>query len=110
MKKVLKLRISLCLALIVGTLTLTYGMLQGARIATIIFRSIVSIVLFGFIGYGLGIIFERYWQKALKEKDKNEGQEIDIVSEQQPLGEVCSDSEFAPFTADNFQQVTRLEE
>ena len=106
----LKLRIALCLALIVGTLTLTYGMLQGARTATIAYRSITSVVLFGFIGYGLGFIIENYLKKLLVEKDIKKGQEIDIVIEQQPIEELSDNPEFAPFTADNFQQMTRPEE
>jgi hypothetical protein len=110
MNRVLKLRIALCLALIVGTLTLTNGMLQGARVATIIYRIIISVTLFGFIGYGLGFIFENYFKKYLVEKEIGKGQEIDLVSEQPSLEELSKEPAFSPFTADNFQQMTRPKE
>ena len=105
----LKLRIALGLALIVGTLTLTNGLLQGARAATIVYRTIISVVIFGFMGYGLGFITERYFGKVM-EKDINKGQEIDVVSEEQSLEELSSKSEFAPFIAENFQKMKRPEE
>jgi uncharacterized protein YacL len=107
--RVLKLRIALCLALIVGALTLLYGMLQGARLETIIYRIIISIAIFGFIGYGLGIIVERSL-KNLEVKNIKQGQKKDIVDEKQPLDDPPKDSEFAPFTSNSFQQISRPKE
>lgn len=99
-----KLRIALCLALIVGTLTLLNGMLQGARLETVIYRFIISISIFGFIGYGLGIIVERFLRHRAAIYLEKE-QKKDSLEEDNP-----GDSEFAPFTANSFQQVKRPEE
>jgi len=107
--KVLKLRIALCLALIVGALTLLNGMLQGARLETVIYRIIISIAIFGLIGYGLGIIVERFLENIVV-KNIEQGPK-DIVNEEQPLEEdLPVDSEFAPFTSESFQQITRPKE
>jgi hypothetical protein len=106
---VLKLRIALCLALIVGTLTLLNGTLQGARLETVIYRFIISIAIFGFIGYGLGIIVERFLQHTVA-KNLEQEQEKDSLKDDKPSEDSPGDSEFAPFTADSFQQVKRPEE
>jgi Na+/glutamate symporter len=107
---VLKLRIALCLALIVGTLTLLNGMLQGARLETVIYRIIISIAIFGIIGYVLGIIVERFLQKKLEVKNRDQGQKEESVNEEQFLDDLPKDSEFAPFTSNSFQQITRPKE
>lgn len=108
--RVLKLRIALCLALIVGALTLLNGMLQGARLETVIYRIIISIAIFGIIGYVLGIIVERFLKKKLEVKNREQGQKKEIVNEEQPLDDLPKDSEFAPFTSSSFQQITRPKE
>lgn len=100
----LKLRIALCLALVVGTLTLLNGMLQGARLETVIYRMIISIAIFGFIGYGIGMIVESFLHKKLIEKfQKNSLQE-------EVLDKDMEESEFTPFTSNSFEQITRPKE
>jgi len=106
---VLRLRIALYLALVVGTLTLTNGIFYGARIVTIIYRVVVSVVVFGLAGYGVGILFENFLKKLL-EKKLAQGQHIDIALEQQTIDEVPNESGFSPFTSDNFQQISRPKE
>ena len=105
----LKLRIALCLALVVGTLTLINGVLYGARTVTIIYRVAISVVVFGFAGYSVGVVFENYLKK-LYDKETAQGQQIDIVSEQQTIDELPNESGFSPFTSDNFQQISRPKE
>ncbi|SFL72551.1 hypothetical protein [Pelosinus propionicus] len=105
----LKLRTALCLALIVGTLTLLNGMLQGARLETIIYRIIVSVAIFGFIGYGLGLIVERFFKKIALKK-LNEKYQSDTLKENEPSDDVTGNSEFAPFTSTSFEQITRPKE
>ena len=104
-----KLRIALCLALIVGTLTLLNGMLQGARLETVIYRFIISVSIFGFIGYGLGIIVERFLKHTAAICLEKE-QKKDSLKEDKTFDDSPGDSEFAPFTANSFQQVKRPEE
>lgn len=100
----LKLRIALCLALVVGALTLLNGMLQGARLETIIYRIIISIAIFGFIGYGMGMLVEGFIRTKLSEKlSKNSMQEE--VSDKG-----SENSGFTPFTSNSFEQVTRPKE
>lgn len=105
----LKLRIALGLASIVGALTLLNGILQGARIETVMYRAIISIAVFGFIGYGLGIITENFLKRVL-EKEMGREQETEIINEQQSLKDVSIDPEFAPFTSGNFEQISRPKE
>lgn len=105
----LKLRSALCLALIVGALTLLNGMLQGARLETIVYRIIISIAIFGFMGYGLGMIVERFL-KNIAIKKVEQGQKKDILNEERPLEDLPVSSEFAPFTSTSFQQITRPKE
>jgi len=107
--KVLKLRTALCLALIVGTLTLLNGVLQGARIETIIYRIIVSIAIFGFIGYGIGLIVERFFENIALKKLEEKSQR-DELKENEPSDDVTENSEFAPFTSTSFEQITRPKE
>lgn len=109
MGRVLKLRIALCLALVVGTLTLTNGILYGARMVTIIYRVAISVAVFGIAGYGVGVVLEKFLKKMLIKKTQ-QGQHIDIVSEQQTIDEIPNESGFSPFTSDNFQQISRPKE
>lgn len=105
----LKLYISLCLALVVGTLTLTNGILHDVRMETIIYRVVISVILFGAVGYGVGIVGEKIY-KELVAKDIAQGQHIDIVSEEQINDAVVPESEFSPFASDNFEQISRPKE
>ena len=104
-----KLHIALCLALVVGTLTLINGILHGARIVTIIYRVAISVAAFLLAGYGIGVVFENFLKKILVKKQA-QGQYIDIVSEQQTNDEIPNESGFSPFTSDNFQQISRPKE
>jgi len=106
---VLKLRIAWCLALVVGTLTLINGILYDARLVTIFYRVAISIVVFGLVGYGAGIIIENFLKKLLVKKAA-EDQHIKVASEQQTADELPNESEFSPFTSGNFQQISRPKE
>jgi len=110
---VLKLRITLCLALVAGTLTLTNGILYGARTVTIMYRVAISLVVFAVAGYGIGFAVEKFLKdllvkdEALKhEQDKD----IDMTFEQKNTEELPDESAFNPFTSDNFQQISRPKE
>lgn len=105
----LKFRIALCLALVVGTLTLTNGILSGARIVTIVYRVVISIAVFAFAGYGVGVVVENFLNKLLAPK-KAQDQDIDVDHEQQTIDELPNQSSFSPFTSDDFQQISRPKE
>ncbi len=108
--KVLKLRTALCLALIVGTLTLLNGVLQGARLETIIYRIIVSVAIFGFIGYGIGLIVERFLKNIALKKLEEKSQEDRLKENESSDDDITDNSEFAPFTSTSFEQITRPKE
>ncbi len=100
----LKLRIALCLAFVVGALTLAYGIVSGARIATVMYRVMISFVVFSMIGYGLAIVVEKF----INEKVVNEivpKQQNDDAIAQQTSDELPTESSFSPFTSEHFEQV-----
>lgn len=105
----LKLYISLCLALVVGTLTLTNGILHDARLATIAYRVVISVALFGIVGYALGIVGEKIYRELIT-KSREQGQQSDAVSTEHTDHEVMPESEFSPFASDSFEQISRPKE
>ncbi|WP_378951880.1 hypothetical protein [Pelosinus sp. sgz500959] len=102
----LKLRIALCLALVVGTLTLTNGILYGARLTTIIYRVLISLIVFGIAGYFLGFVGEKFFKELLLKYTPQE-QHIDVVSQQEQIEDLPSENAFSPFTSENFEQISR---
>lgn len=104
----LKLYISLCLALVVGTLTLTNGILHDARMATIAYRVVISVVLFSVVGYALGVMCEKFYRNLI-ENNRKQGLHTDVVSEQTDE-EVVPEPEFSQFASDNFEQISRPKE
>lgn len=105
----LKLRIALYLALVVGTLTLANGILYDARAVTIIYRVVISVVIFGLAGYCLGVGIEVFLKRLLL-KDIEKRQHNDTIHEQQVSDELSTESEFSPFTSGNFEQISRPKE
>ncbi len=105
----LKLYISLCLALVVGTLTLTNGILHDARLAIIAYRVVISVVLFGIIGYALGIVGEKFYREMIA-KSREHRQDSEVVSTKSNDHEVIPESEFSPFASDSFEQISRPKE
>jgi thiamine transporter ThiT len=103
---VLKLRIAFCLALVVGILTLANGIVYGARAITILYRVVISVVVFGFAGYFLGFVIENFLKQLLI-RNTAQGQHIDVVSEQQTTDELPTESAFKPFVSENFEQISR---
>lgn len=112
----LKLRMALYLALIVGTLTLINGVWHDARMATIIYRVMISVVLFGVVGYGLGVMGDKIYREVVakriaeeKEKEVTLGEQANIVNEQNN-NEVTPEAEFSPFASEHFEQISRPKE
>jgi len=105
----LKHRIAFCLALVVGTLTLTNGILYGARTVTIIYRVAISLIVFALAGYGVGVAVEKFLKELLAKEIVHE-QHTDSASEQLTTDEQPNESAFSPFTSENFQQISRPKE
>ena len=102
----LRRHFSLCLALVVGTLTLANGLWNSARIVTIVYRVAISGVIFGIVGYGLGIMFENLLKDILL-KQTIQRQQVNTDSEQQTNEAKPTDNGFSPFTSENFEQISR---
>lgn len=102
----LKLRVALCLALVVGTLTLTNGIFYGARLMTIVYRVLISLIIFGFAGYFLGVVAEKFLKELLL-KYTDPVQDIDVVTEEEITEGLPPENGFSPFTTENFEQISR---
>lgn len=101
-----KLRVALGLALIVGTLTLTNGILYDARLITIFYRVLISLIIFGIAGYFLGIVAEKFLNGLLL-KDNAQEQDMDVVRQQETIEDLPPENEFSPFASENFEQISR---
>ncbi|MBP2654928.1 MAG: hypothetical protein H6Q73_2497 [Firmicutes bacterium] len=110
-----KLQGSLGLALVGGTLTTIFALLNDVRLLTVLHRALFSTVLLGAIGYLLiGIIERRIIEPFIVETEAKvvtKGQNIDITSED-VSGEVESvkapdtDKEFSPFMPEHFDRIS----
>ncbi len=99
----LKLRFAVGLALFVGIITFFISVANDVRPATILYRSIISLSVFGALGYLLGAVVENFL--TMKAKDiKSSEQKVDIISEQENA--VPNDHVFDPFTPDNFEHIS----
>jgi len=103
---VLKLRFAVCLALVVGITTVIISVLNEARPMTILYRTIISISVFGVCGYFLGSAAETFLLSLLPPL-KTRGQKIDIISEKENSD---SPNTFDPFTPDKFEQISSPKE
>jgi hypothetical protein len=102
-----KLWFSLGLALLVGTLTLIAGFLSDVRLSSILFRFLISLVVFGLGGYILATLTEKFAIPALVNV-KSKGQKIDIISEQELVSENnTEDNSFIPLTPDNLENIPK---
>ncbi len=83
--------------------------MHDVRMATIAYRVVISVVLFGIIGYALGFMGERIYRELIAKIHVQEPQ-TDIVIEEHSNDEVVPESEFSPFASDSFEQISRPKE
>jgi hypothetical protein len=108
----LKLRVSLGLALVAAFLTAAVALVQGARPLTILYRTAVSLGGFLIGGYLAATLIQLYLGRRLAGV-KPQGKNIDIVSKE---GIISNDElitpppeaapKFSPFVPESFEQVT----
>lgn len=104
----LKLRVSLYMAFAASILTLMVGVFNTIALTAILYRTLVSLVLFAVLGYACGQFAERF----LQEKQENiqaaepKGNNIDIVSSDEPEEEPLPTSQFTPLNPENFDNIT----
>lgn len=103
-----KLRAALVLALFAGIVTMAICFINNTRPYTILFRTVITFLLFGVCGFWLIGRAEPFYNK-LKGEMKPKGQNIDIVSEneQSEMVETEAIQEFTPLTPGNLEHLTR---
>ena len=100
----LKLRCSLYLAVSTGLLTLLVGILNNVTLPAILYRSLVSIVLFAIIGYTCGQFVDQYLRR-MSQPECQKGSNVDFLSQDEPTAESPGGS-FKPLNPDNFETIT----
>ncbi len=100
----LRLRFAGGLALIVGMVTLVISILNDARPTTILYRSVISVSVFGLLGYLLGGLAEKTYLSKLADMKATE--QKTAVMDEQPEPTLADNSEFAPFTPDKFEHIS----
>jgi hypothetical protein len=107
----MKLRISLGLALVVAVLTAAVGIVQGVRPLTLLYRTGMAFAGFSLAGYLTTMAAERYLRRhfdAVKPKRQN----IDIISKDgiidndELLNPAHASPQFSPLTPENFEKLT----
>lgn len=103
-----KLKFAACLALIAGTLTVIIGFVHDARPLTLLYRTALSLVLFGITGYLIGSVCGKFLARlAITPPDSgtdNAGIPGEPHTKQQ---ETSSSTPFTPFTPDNLAQIIK---
>lgn len=100
----LKLRVSLVLAFATSILTILVGFSNGIATTAILYRTLVSLVLFSVLGYICGQFAERFLQQEV-DKPEMTGQNLDIIANVDQEAELPV-SEFKPLSPDNFENIT----
>lgn len=106
-----KIRAALFLAVIAGLLTFISGLLNDTRPITALYRTGISLVVFGCCGFLLGGMAQMLLLR-ITEKGKQKGQTIDIVDNAESNGQHAtelaqSDDGFRPLTSDMVKRVYR---
>lgn len=103
-----KLRFAGCLSLVVAILTLTISVVHGARPMTILYRTLISIAIFGIAGFIFGGIVERFFGRTLSSQSPKEDQGELVGEDKKIENKVAAESaDFTPFTPENLAHVIR---
>lgn len=107
----LKLRISLGLAVVVAVFTAIAGLMHEARPTTVLYRMLITLVGFSLGGYLACLSVEGYFQRRFTDI-KPKRQNIDIISKDgiidndELLNPSHASPQFSPLTPENFEQLT----
>lgn len=106
-----KLRVALLLAVIAGLLTFISGLMNDTRPITALYRTGISLVVFGFGGFLLGGLAQKLLARTA-DTAQQKGQNIDVTdnssfNEQLSTELAQSDDEFRPLTSDMVKRVYR---
>lgn len=100
----LNIRIGLYLALMAGTLTILVGAMSGVTPVVILYRTLVSVVLFAVLGYISAQFAERYFRDKLNETG-TKGNNVDVESPDE-YGDKIPAPEFKPLNPEHFENIT----
>lgn len=98
----MKLRVSLTVSVIAGCLTFLFGMLQDARLVTLLYRTIVSSFIFGLVGLFFGRAVEAFLNR-IKLEGQTTGKTIDIITTEDEM------PNFSPFAPDMVERISRTD-
>lgn len=103
----MKLKVTVCFALIAGFLTIIVSILKDIRILTTLYRMFISAIIFGVIGYLCGYITENYLNVLLA-KLNSKGQNLDLVSEKEDEDSLTQpvSNHFSPFNKNDFEHIS----
>jgi len=110
----IKLRISLGLALVVAILTAIVGLVQGARLITVFYRTVISLAGFSLGSYLAISLIEMYLKRRFDGVNPKR-QKLDIISKDgiiendELLNPSHAAPQFSPFVPENFEQITAKE-
>ncbi|CUH96113.1 hypothetical protein P22_2201 [Propionispora sp. 2/2-37] len=103
-----KLRFAGCLALVVAVLTLTISVVHGARPMTILYRTFISIGIFGISGFIFGSIVERFFGHILSSLRPQEDQDDLVEGVKKVESKNATKSvDFTPFTPENLARIVK---
>lgn len=104
-----KLKFSVCLALLVGALTLIISLAHEVSPLAALYRSIVSVVVFGCVGFAVVWSIEGYLRTTLiRRLSENETRDNAVqIQEPSSVNEGEDDEGFIPVTPDQFEHIVR---
>ena len=111
----LKSRMSSYLAGITGTLMLILSFFHDVRWTTLLYRTFLTMLIFGIVGFLAGIFLETYLKQPAPNEDAHKGQNIDIAAapDEHPLGAAPqnqgADAEFKPLNSDSLMSYSTRE-
>lgn len=99
-----KLQFAGCLALFVGIVTFVISVMNDARPTTILYRSVISVSVFGLLGYLLAGLTGN-WLAAKSDSLHSSEEPAEQVNEQKSDG-MPAERAFDPFTPDQFEHIS----
>jgi len=100
-----KWRLSLFLSFAAGFLTFIFGVFHGARMETLLFRTIVSIFIFLTVGFLLVFFLEHFFRHLLT-MYKTKGAQVDVIAgDNSDAVAPGATSDFTPLTQENMKHI-----
>ena len=100
----LKSRLAFSASVVAAILTIVFGILNDIRFGSLVYRSFISLVTCGFVGYIAGLLIDNYYTQPISDI-KTKGQNIDITSKEEETATAVISS-FSPLTPDKLEVIT----